>query len=208
MNEFKLRRGLKNVFVAEVSNDDNGTTGYTVGTPYHLMPAGEMNRTANSDRNNTWFDDIIFATVGTEGATDIAITGASLRANDVAKLLGKTVDSTTDAVIDDGKYREKYFALGGECEGTDGSIERFWFLKGTITAPELSDKTIDETTDASGMTLNYSAIQTTHIFTQTGKVAKKVVIDSTKTALKTSQSWTAQVVTPDNLSTICEKVSS
>ena len=204
--EFKLRRGLKNVFVAEVTNDDNSATGYTTGTPYHLIPAGEMTRTPSSDSSNTWFDDIVFASVGTEGSTEISITGASLRADAIAMILGKDIDATTGAVVDSGEYVEKYYALGGEAEGVDGSSEFFWFLKGTFTAPEESDKTKDDSTDANGMTLTFNAIQTTHIFTLKNKVAKRVVIDTTTSQLKIDQSWTAQVVTPDNLSTIVELV--
>ena len=204
--EFKLRRGLRNVFVAEVTHDDNGTTGYTTGTPYHLIPAGEMTRTPSADSANTWFDDVVFATVGTEGATEISISGASLRADAVARLLGKDIDETTGAVVDSGEYQEKYWALGGEAEGIDGTSEFFWFLKGTFTAPEESDRTKDDGTDANGMDLTFNAIQTTHTFTATNKVCKRVVIDTTTTGLKTDQSWTAQVVTPDNLGTICQKV--
>lgn len=204
--EFKLRRGLKNVFVAEVTNDDNGTTGYTTGTPFHLIPAGEMTRTPSSDSAQTWFDDVVFATVGTEGATEITVSGASLRADAVARLLGKDIDATTGAVVDSGEYTEKYWALGGEAEGVDGSSELFWFLKGTFAAPEESDKTVDDSTDANGMELTFSAIQTTHVFELKNKVAKRVVIDTTISELKSNQSWTAQVVTPDNLSTIAQKI--
>ena len=204
--EFKLRRGLKNIFAAEVTNDDNGSVGYTTGTPFHLIPAGEMTRTASSESANTWFDDVVFASVGTEGATEITISGASLRADAVARLLGKDIDPTTGAVVDAGEFVEKYWAIGGEAEGVDGSSEWFWFLKGTFTAPEESDKTKDDSTDANGMELTFNAIQTTHVFDLTNKVTKRVVIDSTVTAVKADQSWTAQVVTPDNLSEVCEKL--
>lgn len=204
--EFKLRRGLKNVFVAEVTNDDNGPIGYTTGTPFHLIPAGEMTRTPSSESANTWFDDVVFASVGTEGATEITISGASLRADAVARLLGKDIDETTGAVVDAGEYVEKYWAFGGEAEGLDGSSEFFWFLKGTFTAPEESDKTKDDSTDANGMELSFNAIQTTHVFDLKNKVAKRVVIDTTTTVMKSGENWTDQVVTPDNLSTVCEKL--
>lgn len=203
-NEFKLRRGLKNVYAAEVTNDDNTATGYTTGTPFHLIPAGTMTRTPSADSSNTWFDDVVFSTVGTEGATEISIEGASLRADAVARLLGKDIDPTTGAVIDSGEYVEKYWAIGGEAEGIDGSSEFFWFLKGTFTAPEESDRTKDDGTDANGMTLTFNAIQTTHVFDGTGKVCKRVVIDNTVTQMQDGESWTGQVVTPDNLASICE----
>jgi uncharacterized protein YjdB len=55
------------------------------------------------------------------------------------------------------------------------------------------------------MTLNFNAIQTTHIFESTGKVAKRVVIDSKTTVMKTNKVWEEQVITPDNITTFCEK---
>jgi uncharacterized protein YjdB len=54
------------------------------------------------------------------------------------------------------------------------------------------------------MTLSFNAIKTKHTFN--GKSLKRVVIDSTTSTLKSGQNWTAQVVTPDNLSTIVQKV--
>ena len=203
LEDYKLRRGLKDVFVAKVMQDDD--TAFVTGTPRYLMPSGEMTRTAESNTANTWFDDTIFATVGSEGATTINLTGASMRVPEIAELMGKEIDSTTGAVIDDGNYHETYWAFGGTAEGQDGSEEKFWFAKGTFTPPEEQDKTIDDSTDANTMTVVYNAIKTKHIFTN-GKRVKAVKIDSKSTKLKTSQDWTAQVVTPDNLSTICEKV--
>lgn len=201
--DFKLRRGLKDIFAAEVIKDDKD--GFTVGTPFKLIPAGEMKRIVNSDKTNVWFDDGIWATAGTEGATDIEISGASLRSPGVARILGKKIDSTTGAVIDSGNFVEKYYALGGRAKGLDGTLEYFWFLKGTFTAPEEDDKTDDESTDTNGMTLNYSAIKTRHIFTD-GDTCKRIVIDTETTKIKTGKVWTEQVVTPDNLATIAEKV--
>lgn len=206
MDEFKLRRGLKNVYAAEVTNDDNGVVGYTTGTPFHVIPAGTMSRDKQVDINNVWFDDGVFATSGTEGATTIAITGASLRVNDIARITGKTVDTVTGVVLDSGDYVEKYFALLGEAEGLDGSSEWFVFHKGTFTIASIEDKTKDDTTDANGMTLNFNAIKTKHVFSATNKTSKCIHLDTTVTAFKTGKSWTAQVVTPDNVSTIVEKL--
>lgn len=208
-----LKRGLKNIFAAEILTDDNesGTGhGYTTGTPFHLIPAGEMTRTADSEKVDTYYDDTVFATVGKEGKTEITINGAALRPDDLAKINNKHVDSTTGAVIDTGEFEPKYFALGGEAENIDGTSELFWFAKGTFDIPEQSDKTKDDGTDTNGMSLKFSAVKTTHLFTVDGKEKpiKRVVIDTSVTELKTSQDWTAQVVTPENLSTIVQKKSS
>lgn len=200
-----LRRGLSDVFIAEVMTDDY--TEYEAGTTEKLFPAGEMTRTVESDKAQKYFDNAVFYVAGREGNTTISITGADIRIDKLAKLLGKTVDSTTGAVIDTGDYVEKYFALGGTAYKTDGTVEKFWFLKGTFDAPELSDKTIDDSTDTQGITITFNAIKTKHKFTvgTTTNGVKQVAIDTETTGLATSKTWEEQVVTPENLSTIVQK---
>jgi phi13 family phage major tail protein len=209
MGEFTLKRGLKNIFAAEILTDDNETGdahGYTTGTPFHLIPAGEMTRTANSEKADIYYDDTVFATVGKEEATEVSITGAALRPDALARINNKDIDATTGAVVDSGEYNPKYFALGGEAENLDGTTELFWFAKGTFAIPEQSDKTKDDSTDTNGMQLTFSAISTQHIFELKNAVCKRVVIDTSVTEIKSGESWTAQVVTPDNLSDICQKI--
>ena len=209
MGEFVLKRGLKNIYAAEILSDNNETgEGYETGTPFHLIPAGEMTRTVDSEKVDIYYDDTVFDTIGREAATEISITGAALRAAALAVINNKDVDATTGAVVDSGEYKPKYFALGGQAENTDGTTEWFWFLKGTFSIPEQNDKTKDDTTDTNGMQLTFSAVQTQHVFTLTNKVCKRVVIDTAETEIKSNQSWTAQVVTPDDLSTVCQKVTS
>lgn len=210
MSDFTLKRGLKNIFAAEILTDDNesGTGhGYTTGTPFHLIPAGEMSRTVDSEKTDTYYDNSVFFTTGKEGATEISITGAALRPEDLAKINNKYVDDTTGAVLDTGEFKPKYFALGGETNNVDGTSELFWFMKGTFAIPEQADKTEDDSTDTNGMSLTFSAVKTQHLFEvgNEDKPMKRVVIDTATTVVKSSQDWTAQVVTPDNLSTIVEK---
>lgn len=210
MSEHVLKRGLKNIFAAEITVDNNGSgtgDGYVTGTPFHLIPAGEMSRSADNEKADIYYDDTVFATVGKEGATEISITGAALRPDALARINNKYVDSTTGAVLDTGEFNPKYFALGGETENLDGTSELFWFMKGTFNIPEQNDKTKDDSTDTNGMSLTFSAVQTQHLFTvgSDSKPMKRVVIDTSTTVLKSDQDWTAQVVTPENLSTIVQK---
>ena len=208
MSDFVLKRGLRNIFAAEITKDDNETSGgYVTGTPFHLIPAGEMSRNADNEKSDTYFDNTVFYTIGKEGATEVSITGAALRPAALAKINNKHVDSATGAVLDTGEYNPKYFALGGEAENMDGTVELFWFMKGTFSIPEQSDKTKDDSTDTNGMTLTFSAVQTQHLFDVNGakKPMKRVVIDTDTTVVKAEQDWTAQVVTPENLSTIVQK---
>lgn len=205
---FTLKRGLSNIYAAEVTKDNNDVgqgNGYVAGTPFPLIPAGEMSRTVEGEKANVFFDNGVFYVSGREGGTTISITGAALRPADIAKITGKYVDAT-GAILDTGEYEEKYFALGGETDNVDGTKEMFWFLKGTFSTPEQADKTKDDTTDTNGMTLEFVAEKTKHLFTvnSENKGMKRVVIDTETTELKTAQSWTAQVVTPENLSTIVQ----
>lgn len=202
---FILKRGLSNVFAAEVITDTREK--FETGTPFHLIPAGEMSRTVENEKTNVYFDNVVFYASGMEGATEVTVNGAALRPADVAKLTGKFVDPTTGAVLDTGEYTEKYFAVGGETENSDGTKEYFWFLKGTFATPEQNDKTKDDTTDTNGMELIFSAIQTQHLFDVDGekKPMKRVVIDTETSELMADADWTAQVVTPDNLATVAQK---
>lgn len=200
---FTLKRGLDELFAAEVMTDT--LEKFETGDPFKLLPAGEMSTTVDKDAANFWFDNGIFARVGREGSSEITITGAGMRPADLAKITGKTVDEATGAVLDDGAYTEKYFAVGARKKNIDGTYEYFWFLKGSFAIPDDSAKTEGEDTDATGTELTYTAIQTIHKFAKTGKVGKRVVIDTETTEIVAEGDWFAQVVTPDNIGTVCSK---
>lgn len=201
---FTLKRGLDELYVAEVTADT--AEEFVTATPFKLIPAGEMGVTVDKDAANYWFDNSVFAIVGREGSSEITISGAGMRPADIAKLNGKTVDETTGAVFDDGAYTEKYWAFGGRKKNIDGTFEYFWFQKGSFAIPDDAAKTEGEDTDATGTELTYTAIQTTHKFDATGKVCKRVVIDTETSQITAEADWFAQVVTPDNISTVAAKV--
>lgn len=205
MNDHVLKRGLSNVYVAKLISDTEEKLEY--GTPIHLMPAGEMSRTTENEKTNVYFDNVVFYQSGSEGATEISVTGAALRAAFEADILGKYVDPETGAVLDTGEYVENYYAMCGETDNTDGTHEYFWMLKGTFAIPEHEDKTVDDSTDTNGQTMVFSAIQTQHKFNVNGelKPMKRVVIDTGTSEILADQKWTAQVVTPENLATIVQK---
>lgn len=205
-DKFVLKRGLQNIVIAEVTEDS--AENYTTGAVEPLIPAGEMSKTVDSESALYHFDNTVFATVSREGGTEISITGAGLRAAHRARLNGKTVDPTTGAVLDSGQPVTKYYALGAETWNTDGTKELFWFAKGTFAIPDETDKTTDESTDANGTELTYTAIPTTHRFDVNGESVthKRTVIDTSETAVKTEQDFFAQVVTPENIGSVCEKV--
>ena len=115
----------------------------------------------------------------------------------LAKITGKTIDTTTGAFIDD-EPTEKQYALGYRMKKTDGSWRYVWRLKGSFAnVPDEAAKTEDDTTDSQGQSIEYAGVYTNHAFTKTGKAAKGVVADDDG---KTDVSnWYAAVVTPDTL---------
>ncbi len=202
---FTLKRGLEKIFIAEITADT--AESYITGTPEHLIPGGELAITVDNEKTPFYFDNTVFAQIGKEGDSEVSITGAGLRAAMIAYITGKDVDETTGAVLDSGIFANRYFALGALMNNIDGTKELFWFNKGSFAIPDTNAKTEDDSTDANGNELTYTAIKTQHKFESTEKVSKRVVIDTESTQIKSNQDWFAQVVTPDNIGTICEKVS-
>lgn len=202
-SKFSLSRGLKDVVIAEITAD--GIDAYTPSAEVEqLIPAGTITMSADSEKTDVYFDNVVFASAGTESATTVTIEGARLKPAMVAKITGKTIDETTGAIIDHGVWVEKYFALGARIQMLDGSEALVWFLKGTFSIPEETGRTIDDSTDADGMTLEFSAVGTKFQFGG-DKGVKRVVVDTSTTDLVAEQDWFKQVVTPTNLDTIVKK---
>lgn len=202
--KFGLLRGLSEIYIDAIADTAEAYT--PAGKPEQLVPAGELKITKSIEKTSVYYDNAMFAEVRKEAPSEMEIIGAAIRAAFNAWLEGKEVDSTTGAIMDDGDPHEKYFAISGKKDYTDGTSEYFWFLKCSFGGAEEATKTEDDSTDAAGMTLPFTAYKTQHKFTATGKGAKVVRIDTATSKVKTEKTWTEQVVTPDNLSTIVEKV--
>ena len=200
--KFGLLRGLSDIFICEIKDTEEEYT--PVGKPEKLIPAGELTISKSVDKAQTYFDNNLFAEVGKENPSELSVVGAAVRAAFLAWIEGKTVDTATGAILDDGDWHSKYFAISGKRDYTDGTSEYFWFNKCSFNGAEETGKTADDTTDSAGMTLPFIAYKTTHKFN--GKSSKVVRIDTASTKLLADASWTAQVVTPENLASICEKV--
>lgn len=201
--KFGLLRGLSDIFICEIEDTEEAYA--PKGTPEKLIPAGEMTVSKSVDKAQTYFDNNLYEEVGKENPSELSLVGAAVRAAFLAWIEGKTVDSATGAIIDDGDWHRKFYAISGKRDYTDGTSEYFWFNKCSFGGAEETGKTADDTTDSAGMTLPFTAYKTIHKFTN-GKTSKVVKIDTATTQLIDKASWTAQVVTPDNLADVCSKV--
>ncbi len=202
--KFGLLRGLSQIFICEIEDSPEGYK--PVGAPQQLIPAGELKISKSVDKTQIYYDNAMFAEVAKEAPSEMEIIGAAIRAAFIAWLEGKHVDTTTGAIIDDGDVHGKYFAVSGKKDYTDGTSEYFWFLKCTYGGSEEATKTKDDSTDAAGMTLPFTAYKTQYNFNAINNGAKVVRIDTAYTKIKTDASWVEQVVTPDNIGEITEKV--
>lgn len=201
--KFGLLRGLSEIYIDEVTDSAEAYT--PAGKPEQLIPAGELKIKKSVDKTQVYYDNALYSEVRKENASEMEIVGAAIRAMFNAWLEGKSIDTTTGAIMDDGEAHEKYFAISGKKDYTDGTSEYFWFLKCSYGGAEESTKTKADSTDASGMTLPFTAYKTQFKFTNGNKPAKVVRIDTSTTKIKADASWTKQVVTPDNLSEVTEK---
>ena len=204
--KFGLLRGLSEIYIDEISDSAEAYT--PAGKPEQLIPAGELKIKKSVDKTQVYFDNALYAEVRKENASEMELVGAAIRAMFNAWLEGKSIDTTTGAIMDDGEAHEKYFAISGKKDYTDGTSEYFWFLKCSYGGAEESTKTKNNSTDSSGMTLPFTAYKTQFKFTNGNKAAKVVRIDTSTTKIKADASWTKQVVTPDNLSEVTEKATS
>ena len=201
--KFGMLKGLSDIYICEV--EDTVESYKVIGTPEQLIPAGEMTIGKSIDKAQYYYDNSMWEEVGMEAPSEISLVGAAVRSAFLAWIEGKDIDSATGAILDDGDWHSKTFAISGKKDYTDGTSEYFWFLKATFGGAEESLKTKDNTTDANGSTLPFTAHSTVHKFTDE-KHRKVIRIDTASTKLKEDASWVEQVVTPDNLATVCEKV--
>ena len=203
VKKFGLLRGLSEIYIDEIT--DSPEAYKPAGKPEQLIPAGEIKITKTVDKTQIYFDNDMYEEIAKEAPSEMELIGAAIRAAFNAWLEGKDIDAKTGAIMDDGDAHIKYFAISGKKDYTDGTSEHFWFLKCTYGGAEEATKTKDDTTDAAGMTLPFTAYKTQYKFGGT-KGRKVMRIDTATTRVKESGSWTKQVVTPENVAEVCELV--
>lgn len=202
--KFGLLKGLSEIYICEVNDTADAYT--PVGDPEQLIPAGELKVTKSTEKTQFYYDNNMYDEIGREAPSEMELIGAAVRPAFLAWIEGKTVDSTTGAIFDDGDWHKKFYAISGKKDYNDGTSEYFWFHKCSFSGAEESTKTKDDTTDASGATLPFVAYNTIFKFAATGTHQKVTRIDTAETSIKAEKSWTSQIVTPDNIGTVCEKV--
>lgn len=189
-------QGFDMMYIAEISEDTKEN--YTTGTPEQLAPAGELSVTSNTETATKYYDNVPFLNVVSEGATELTVTTPVLPLSMQAKITGKKYDAEKKALLDSGQPSTKYFALMYRLRFTDGTYRYVTRNKVSMTLGDESAKSLDDTTDSNGMTINIRSISTTHTFETTKLPSKAVVVDERDGGTDTS-TWYTEVATPDNL---------
>lgn len=197
-NNFSEFQGLDELYIAEVTKDDNETGGgYETGEPVKI-PAAEISVSTSRESAAKYYDNAAFFIAQSEGDDEATLTVPQLPISLIGKITGKTVDETTGALLDDGEPRAKYFAIGYRLRFLDGTYRYVWRLKGSIKLGDEAAKTLDGSTDSNNQQLTYTGTKTIHKFEKTGKAAKAVVVDEREEKADVS-TWFDAVVTPDTI---------
>lgn len=196
LQEIVEYRGVEGLVAAEVTNDDNNT-GYVTGQVFAIAGVAEISKTTDSSNEVHYYDNIPAVVVSNTSSDTVTISVSAIPFDVLAMITGQNYDETTGALIE-GPRDLKYFALGYKTKKTNGDEVFVWRYKGTFNIPDQTNSTENDSTDANGQELTYTGISTTHKFTKTGKVAKALVVDTSK-GLADVSDFFENVTTPDTL---------
>lgn len=190
-------RGCDNLVIAEVTADT--AADYTTGTVTVLAPVAEISKTTENSSETHYYDNTGMIVIRSEGADEVTLTVPALPLATLAKLTGKTYDSTTGAFLD-GESVEKYYAIGYRLRLTDGTYRYVWRLKGSFSIPDETSATENDGTDTNNQSVTFTGNKTVHAFTLGGK-AKAVVLDERDDLCNFATFFTT-VQTPDTVSSL------
>ena len=193
--EYFEYRGVEGAVYAEVTADN--TEGFTTGEVKELVGLSEIGKTTESSNEPHYYDNIPAIIVSSTGADELSLNTAGIPLDIIADITGQYYDKTTGMFVEQ-ERTPKYFALGYRTQKTDGTEVLVWRLKGTFTIPESTHATKDDGTDATGQTMTYTGISTSHKFVKTGKPAKAVNVDTSKKLVDESTFFDT-VQTPDTV---------
>lgn len=196
-------RGCKRLVYAEVTKDDNDSSGgYVTGEVKPLAPVAEISKTVETSSEAHYYDNKAAIIINSEGADTVTFTIAIPDDKTLADITGRTYDDTKKMFIESERV-QKYFAVGYILgEKGEGDDERYvWRLKGTFNIPDETSATEDNGTGANNMSLEFTGIYTEHEFTNgkgtgvKGSAKANYIRESSNVA--TADKWFGQVSTPD-----------
>lgn len=196
MPEIYEYRGVKDLVYAEVLKDD--ATAFETGPVKSLAGVATIAKSSGGSSEAHWYDNIPACVVQSQGNDTVTITTSAIPLPTLADITGQVYDETTGTFIE-GEKASKYFAIGYKTEATNGNEFYVWRLKGTFNAPDQTNNTENESTDANGQELTYTGISTTHKFAATGKPQMAVTTNASLDLIANKATFFDTVQTPDTI---------
>lgn len=171
-------RGVKGLVAAEVLSDGSG--GISYGAPFPIAGTANVSVEVENSSETHFYDNYGAIVITAEGDTNVTVDTSGLDSEVYAKITGYTYDPYTGALIE-GKRAVRYYALGYAYEDTDGHEWVRWFYKGMFQIPSATHVTMNNSTDANGQSVVYTAVRTAHQFTTADGTSgvKSMAIDGT-----------------------------
>ena len=194
--ESKSKVGLKNAYIALVSQDD--ASAYAAGTPETLSPSINASLKAATNKKVQYADDQPYDVMNSEGETTLELEVTGLSVQMLAYLTGRVWNVTNGRMFDNPGATPPFFALGFQSLKSNGSYRYFWFLKGRFDMPDEELATLSDSPDPKTVKLTFTALKTIYQFTLSGSVtdgAKRVVGDADSTNF-VATGWFTSVQVP------------
>ena len=189
-------RGVANAVYAPVTADT--TSGITYGAVKEFTGVSEIGRTTESSSEAHYYDNMPVIVIDSVGSDEISINASGIPLDILADICGYHWDSTKGMMVEQ-EGSTGYFAFGYKTSKTDGTDIYVWRLKGKFSVPDLTAATKDDGTDANGQELTFTGVSTTASFTETGKPARAINVDTSVNTTITEQTFFGTVQTPDTL---------
>lgn len=202
-------RGCSRLYYALVTEDAQGNATY--GTPKQLAPVKSVSREISGDNEKVYADNVVQQE--TFGATSITRTFETTRIAPevVAELLGNTAITigsgdtaqTAYATKADGSQRPYIAVLYALHDGDiDKPCELVVAYKGKVVSISKTSNTIDDGTASEGQSVEISFVAPKNPFTSTNERDLDLCLPIDENNASKVDTFFAQVVTPDNASTI------
>lgn len=198
-------RGCSRLYYAIETESANGVVTY--GTPKHLAPVKAVSRDISSENAPTYADNVVQDRV--YGATSVTRTFETTRIEPdvVAELLGDTTlavgEVNAHLTNPDGSSRP-YIAIGYALHDgdVDNPCEVVWAYHCKVNSISKSANTIDDGTGSEGQSVEIVNVAPKKAWTATGKRNLDFVLPIDNTNADLVDTFFAQVITPDNESSI------
>jgi len=134
--------GLKNLYYAPVSSDTS--SGITYGTMKKIAGAIQVDINPSISFSTLYGDDAPFATDSSMTEISVTIESADLSLEDMAELLGHTVDGTTKQLVAKASDVAPYVGLAFESNKHNGKTRYVKLLKGKFSPTQETIQTKGE----------------------------------------------------------------